>query len=384
MPNFYPFLLKYMQPHQQHITHILAYAAQACHELVDPDVIEPLIRQLVNSFVVDRMSADVQAFGLNTIREMCLRCPLAMTETLLHDLAQYKTAREKGIRMASRSLIQLFRSVNPALLRKKDRGRDADVGKAPAAFGEKKVMEHLDGIELLEEDERRRAAGELDSDEGEEGWEGWEDAGSHDESGSDDEEAEGDDSDAEDGSQNGDEVEGESDEEEEEGEGEGEDDSEEGWIDVSQDEEEAVPAAAAKGKKAVPAAAKAKAPAKGKGKATAKEAEEEEDGWAGWEEASDQDVDADSDSEEEGEEEEAGEGDAKAEAEGEEGTKSERSEATSALSVASGMRILTDEDFARLRELKMRKALEGRKKRLDESSRYVPHNSRHLHTRNGA
>lgn len=34
VPNFYPFLLKYMQPHQQHITHILAYAAQACHELV--------------------------------------------------------------------------------------------------------------------------------------------------------------------------------------------------------------------------------------------------------------------------------------------------------------------------------------------------------------
>src|SRR5207248_3295366 len=51
--------------------------------------------------------------------------------------------------------------------------------------------------------------------------------------------------------------------------------------------------------------------------------------------------------------------------------KSERSEASSAsaLSLASGARILTDEDFARLRELKMRKAVDGRKKPLDDSSR---------------
>ncbi len=32
---------------------------------------------------------------LNAIREISLRCPLAMTDTLLHDLSQYKGGKDK-------------------------------------------------------------------------------------------------------------------------------------------------------------------------------------------------------------------------------------------------------------------------------------------------
>ena len=45
-------------------------------------------------------------------RELCARAPLAMSEELLRDLAEYKTYKDKGVMMASRSLIQLFRNVN--------------------------------------------------------------------------------------------------------------------------------------------------------------------------------------------------------------------------------------------------------------------------------
>src|SRR5689334_2652532 len=70
------------------------------------------------------------------MREICRRCPLAMGEDLLSDLIQYKTHRDKGLGvrclvavlislpgviMAARSLIQLFREVNPELLHKKER-----------------------------------------------------------------------------------------------------------------------------------------------------------------------------------------------------------------------------------------------------------------------
>ena len=58
---------------------------------------------------------------LNAVREVCVRCPLVMSRELLADLAGYKTYRDKGVVMAARSLIQLYRNVRPELLQRKDR-----------------------------------------------------------------------------------------------------------------------------------------------------------------------------------------------------------------------------------------------------------------------
>lgn len=60
-------------------------------------------------------------YSLNTVREVCVRCPLVMSRELLADLAGYKTYRDKGVVMAARSLIQLYRTVKPELLQRKDR-----------------------------------------------------------------------------------------------------------------------------------------------------------------------------------------------------------------------------------------------------------------------
>ncbi len=54
---------------------------------------------------------------------MSARCPLAMGEDLLRDLTEYKNYKNRAVVAASRSLIQLFRNVNPELLHKKDRVR---------------------------------------------------------------------------------------------------------------------------------------------------------------------------------------------------------------------------------------------------------------------
>jgi hypothetical protein len=43
---------------------MMQFVAQASHEVVPPDVLEPVLRTLVNNFVSERNSSDVMAIGL--------------------------------------------------------------------------------------------------------------------------------------------------------------------------------------------------------------------------------------------------------------------------------------------------------------------------------
>ena len=78
-----------------------------------------------------------------------------MTEELLQDLAEYKTYKDKGVMMASRSLIALFRSIAPELLHKKDRGRptEATTLAKMKQFGESDVVDFIAGAEVLGDEE---------------------------------------------------------------------------------------------------------------------------------------------------------------------------------------------------------------------------------------
>lgn len=158
--NFYPYLQKYLSHSQVHCTKILAAAAQASHPLVPPDVIEPLLKHIANTFISDHQAVEVMAVGINSVREICVRCPLAMDKDLLQDLAQYKKHTDKGVSMAARSLISLFRTLNRSMLAKVDQGKPGenigDVG--PTEYGASKPLEAIPGIEFLnssdeEEDE---------------------------------------------------------------------------------------------------------------------------------------------------------------------------------------------------------------------------------------
>ncbi|KAI9293060.1 SDA1-domain-containing protein [Neoconidiobolus thromboides FSU 785] len=154
--GFYPYLIKYIQPHQRDVTQILALTAQSCHEIVPPETLEPLLSAITKNFVSENMSNEVISAGINSIREICARAPLIMNEDLLQDLTEYKKIKDKSVVMASRSLIQLFREINPSLLKKKDRGRDATVAKISGnetkvlKYGEIQTAEGISGIEYLE------------------------------------------------------------------------------------------------------------------------------------------------------------------------------------------------------------------------------------------
>jgi protein SDA1 len=158
--GFYPLLIKYLQPSQRDVTMVLVCAAQASHSLVPPDILEPVLKAIANNFVTDRVANEVMAVGINGIREICIRQPLAIEATLLQDLTQYKQHRDKSVLMAARSLIALFREINPEMLLRKDRGKTATIKMKDGSirtvqYGEAaNNMDGLQGLELLDNTEK--------------------------------------------------------------------------------------------------------------------------------------------------------------------------------------------------------------------------------------
>lgn len=161
--SFYSYFLKYLTPRQPSVTIFLACLAQSIHNLVPPDILEPLIQKIANEFVSEAAAAEVASSGLNAIREICVRQPLAMNDTLLQDLVMYKKSKDKGVMMAAKGLLGLYREVGAEMLKKRDRGKEAALGprsgvQKQQAFGEIPVGE-IEGLDLLEkwkEDERKR------------------------------------------------------------------------------------------------------------------------------------------------------------------------------------------------------------------------------------
>uniref|UniRef100_A0A8D8TFG0 Protein SDA1 n=1 Tax=Cacopsylla melanoneura TaxID=428564 RepID=A0A8D8TFG0_9HEMI len=156
--NFYPYVQRFLQPHQREVTRLMQFVAQASHELVPPDVLEPVLRALVNNFVTERNSSDAMAMGLNAIRELCSRAPLVMNQDLLQDLVQYKNYREKSVMMAARALLHLYRVNLPTLLHKRDRGRptEASIELKVKQYGETDAKDYVPGAEALVNDKGKK------------------------------------------------------------------------------------------------------------------------------------------------------------------------------------------------------------------------------------
>lgn len=179
--SLYSYFLKYLTPRQPSVTSFMASLAQATHNLVPPDVLEPLVQKIANEFVSEAAAAEVASAGINAIREICVRQPLAMNETLLQDLVMYRKSKDKGVMMAAKGLLSLYREIGADMLKKRDRGKDAAMGlrsgrRKEQRFGEEVVGE-IEGLELLErwkEEERQRQRAEkgLSAEKGSDGPEG--------------------------------------------------------------------------------------------------------------------------------------------------------------------------------------------------------------------
>nr|CAG4636021.1 EOG090X030C [Eubosmina coregoni] len=175
--NYYPYLNRFLQPHQRDVTKMLLFAAQASHELLPPDVLEPVVSAIVSNFVTERNSAEVMAVGLNSIREICARCPLVMNADLLSELIGHRTSKQKSVMMASRSILQLYRMLNPELLPRKERGRpnEAMTELTIRPYGAVDAKSYIPGAEALNEDAEEGGTGDEEEEEkdGESSDDGW-------------------------------------------------------------------------------------------------------------------------------------------------------------------------------------------------------------------
>ena len=187
--QLYSYFQKFLTPRQPSVTSFLASLAQSSHDLVPPDALEPLVHKIANEFVSEASAGEVATAGLNSIREICARQPLAMNETLLQDLVLYRKSKDKGVMMAAKGLLGLYRDVGADMLKRRDRGKEAAMSLQAGArkelrFGEQQI-DGIEGIELLEkwkEEERRRKRAENglpsdaeddDNDDDEAAWDAW-------------------------------------------------------------------------------------------------------------------------------------------------------------------------------------------------------------------
>lgn len=152
--NFYPYVLKYLQPAQQEVTKVLAALVEASHAQVPPEEVRPVVLHIIRYFVSEACAAEVIEVGLNAIREICARSVNILTEDELTDLVNFRKFKNKGVSMAARSLINAYRELHPQLLHRSLQGREAVMAlsrgelHAPI-YGENEAATRIDGLELL-------------------------------------------------------------------------------------------------------------------------------------------------------------------------------------------------------------------------------------------
>ncbi|KAK6456080.1 SDA1-domain-containing protein [Scheffersomyces xylosifermentans] len=176
--GIYTFFLKYLTPKQRNVTQVMAAAAQASHDLVPPESISVVIRKIADEFVSDGVAAEVASAGINTIREILSRAPLAIEAPLLQDLTEYKGSKSKAVMMAARSLITLYREVAPEMLLKKDRGKNASMelqhgerSGLPRFGVEGTNVTSIPGLELLAQWRKEQGLADQDGEDDDANWE---------------------------------------------------------------------------------------------------------------------------------------------------------------------------------------------------------------------
>lgn len=158
--QFYPHLLRYLNSHNKDkISEIFAMIIESCHELIPPENVQPIMEKIISNYITEFCNNQHITVGLNAIREILLRMPLALDENQIEYLCLFRTFRNKSVSAAAKSLINFFRDVCPELLPKKMRGRFTEIDETNAketmTFGAQKVNTDIEGIDLLHKAEKR-------------------------------------------------------------------------------------------------------------------------------------------------------------------------------------------------------------------------------------
>lgn len=152
--------MRYLSSHHKDtISEIFAMIIESCHELIPPEHVQPLMEKIISNYVTEYCNNQHITVGLNAIREILLRMPLALTEDQIEYICLFRTHRNKSVQGAAKSLVNFFRDVCPELLPKKMRGRFTEMDETNAreqlAFGAEKLNYDIEGIDLLRKAEKK-------------------------------------------------------------------------------------------------------------------------------------------------------------------------------------------------------------------------------------
>jgi len=151
----------------------LACLVEASHAQVPPDELRPVVKHLIENFVSEAQAPEVIEVGINTIREVSSRAISILTEDELADLSGFRKFKHKGVAMAARSLINTYRELDPQLLHRSLRGREASMALSRGEvlerqFGGSDARDTIHGLDLLAKDwqkKKQRAKADSDSEE---------------------------------------------------------------------------------------------------------------------------------------------------------------------------------------------------------------------------
>jgi protein SDA1 len=126
---------------------------ESCHDLVPPEDVKPVIERILNNYANEYCATAHIVIGINTIREILIRMPLALDEGQIEYLVLFRSNKNSSVRAAAKALINFFRDVCPHLLPKKFIGRFTvvDDSNRELVYGQQKLATNVDGIELLKE-----------------------------------------------------------------------------------------------------------------------------------------------------------------------------------------------------------------------------------------
>jgi protein SDA1 len=147
---FYRSLIKYLEPKQKDVHHVLSALAESVHEVVPEDEIETLVKHIIEHFVNDRCSEFTMTIGLNTLREIFKKLPSIITEEMMLYLTTYYEYRNKNVSRAAKSVINYVREYNRDLLPKKFRGKERHDGEEEEEENEE-GGKRIPGVEFLEQ-----------------------------------------------------------------------------------------------------------------------------------------------------------------------------------------------------------------------------------------
>jgi hypothetical protein len=123
---------------QKDLSVILASIVEATHDQVPPVEIEPVIKKLFDFFISDVLPAPQVTLGLNTLAKMVERCPYCIDEKYYLVCDGLKSYKNKSVSNAARAVCNLYKEFHDK------QGIEYGFG-----FGDTKIYDGIEGIELL-------------------------------------------------------------------------------------------------------------------------------------------------------------------------------------------------------------------------------------------